>query len=397
MNLRHLFTFSSLFILVLACQKRKIEQGSYPLVSIVAADSNTYCMNSIQLSDGEMVLFGTSLRAFSSQYYYFHTSKLKTNGDLCWTKSITAIKGVPVNSGRFIVSDAYNIGLYDQDGNLVQQKKLPTTNLHNLKLDMINLSNNRLAIAREVYSEQGNATVDLSIFDEELNLVKDSMLFSSGFNWNCRAIHDFKLLEGQGNALFIIGTKDTLAGCPFLMKVSTNTLSIDAYRVYTEYGKAKPDFIAMNQQGAPLIGFTRGYNQYTMYYGLKTFRSDTSIVVLQTDLSGNPIQTYVYSGYPKLGFISRMIQTSDGGFLMAGTCNQETDFSIKSFTKVLLLKVDANMQQQWMRMINTTFPSWGIDVCRDRLSGNYLVSGFQQSFDNIFKMMLLRTDQNGNL
>ncbi len=116
----------------------------------------------------------------------------------------------------------------------------------------------------------------------------------------------------------------------------------------------------------------------------------------QYDTAGHIIGRKEIINYLGNGMINSLKSTSDGGFILCGTVNQSNFTSILSATKIYLLKIDANLNEQWSQSINTAYQAYGVDAFQTT-DGGYLVSGHQRSFDKIFEMVVIKTDASGNI
>jgi hypothetical protein len=75
--------------------------------------------------------------------------------------------------------------------------------------------------------------------------------------------------------------------------------------------------------------------------------------------------------------------------------NQQSTYVVESDTKIYLLKLDAYLNEQWSKIIYTTYPSYGIDAMQTS-DGGYLVTGFHKTLDKRFEAMVVKTDEIGN-
>jgi hypothetical protein len=113
-------------------------------------------------------------------------------------------------------------------------------------------------------------------------------------------------------------------------------------------------------------------------------------------IKGNFIDRKLITSYPNNGMMNAIKPSSDGGYILCGTVNQNNIATIVSNTKMYLLKVDANLNEQWSKVINTSFPSYGIDVFQTN-DGGYLLSGYQKSFNKNYEMLAIKTDAKGDI
>ena len=86
----------------------------------------------------------------------------------------------------------------------------------------------------------------------------------------------------------------------------------------------------------------------------------------------------------------------DGGFILVGTVNQNNIATVDANTQLFLLKLDANYNEQWSRVINTIYPAFGVDVIETN-DGGYFISGYQYVSNKYFNMIVAKTDANGKL
>jgi hypothetical protein len=101
-------------------------------------------------------------------------------------------------------------------------------------------------------------------------------------------------------------------------------------------------------------------------------------------------QTY---GGPEYDVASSLVETSDGGFLLAGY----TDDGFGFYSDVLLVKTDANENQEW----NQTYGGKGIDIARSLVevsAGGFALAGKTNSLgagDSDF--CFVKTDNYGTI
>jgi hypothetical protein len=86
-------------------------------------------------------------------------------------------------------------------------------------------------------------------------------------------------------------------------------------------------------------------------------------------------------------------QTSDGGYIVAGTT---TSFGA-GMSDIFLIKIDANGDAQWAKTYGGTNDDWASSV-QQTSDGGYIVSGFTKSFSvGSWDVFLMKTDANGNI
>jgi hypothetical protein len=116
------------------------------------------------------------------------------------------------------------------------------------------------------------------------------------------------------------------------------------------------------------------------------------IFLIKTDASGNIIWTKTYGGMNSDG-ASSVQQTSDGGYIVAGWTHS---FGAGSYD-IFLIKTDANGNVQWAKTYGGTSDDWTYSV-RQTSDGGYIVAVYTESFGaGSSDIFLVKTDANGNI
>ncbi len=118
--------------------------------------------------------------------------------------------------------------------------------------------------------------------------------------------------------------------------------------------------------------------------------SQINIGVIKTDETGEAqwIQEY---GILSSCTASKLIQTSDGGYILTGVAG---DFGMSGERKAFLLKLNLAGMPQWCKLYNVSSSDRGVDVIAIK-SGGYLL--IVSAFDNINteQILIIKTDGNG--
>jgi len=120
---------------------------------------------------------------------------------------------------------------------------------------------------------------------------------------------------------------------------------------------------------------------------------DIGLVELTT--GGEFISRQEIHDYPANGMIMNARPTSDGGFILCGSVNQSDEISLISPTRIYLMKVNSNGKFEWSKIINTVYPSYGVDALQTT-DGGYLVTGYHRAAEKRFEALVIKTDANGN-
>jgi len=115
------------------------------------------------------------------------------------------------------------------------------------------------------------------------------------------------------------------------------------------------------------------------------------VYLLKTDPNGNLIWQKTFGGSSNdSGKAVR--QTSDGGYIVAGTCSFGAGME-----DVYLVKTDPNGNMLWQKTFGGELTDNG-HSCQQTADGGYIITGSTHSFDaQAADVYLVKTDQNGNM
>ena len=126
---------------------------------------------------------------------------------------------------------------------------------------------------------------------------------------------------------------------------------------------------------------------------------------VKTDASGN---VEWENSYDSCQYLRSGVQTSDGGYIFVGASYQVNPLS----TQLVLIKTDADGNELWSKTFGLPFfseTSWWIEETSDGgyvFTGNYLGIGkfinfiqtkFEMAFDLWSKLWIIKTDADGNI
>ena len=127
---------------------------------------------------------------------------------------------------------------------------------------------------------------------------------------------------------------------------------------------------------------------YTESFGA----GSTDVFLIKTDASGNVIWAKTYGG-TDYDWVSSVQQTSDGGYIVAGSTNS---FGAGG-DDIFLIKTDANGNIIWAKTYRGTYSDYAYSV-QQTSDGGYIVAGSTNSFGaGGYDVFLIKTDANGNI
>lgn len=400
-----------------SCTKEESLNSNQAFVTAIPSDSNVAVVGSLQLSDGNFVIVSRDFLEETPG----RMIKIDTKGNVLWEKRISAATRIlwqtfPVPGMGFATFgiDDYvgtgtnlNVCIYDNDGELIQTKSIDSAfeNWTKLPYVMLSLKNGNFVFAGgDIYDGNGH----LIMTDNSFNVLS-IQTYTNPANYSgffirgiCEKVDGDIMLTASTNQRNSIG--DSTKVHPIVLRTGptgikkTQNVMVDP--VYSE----SPNCLVNYKDGmlgvsSRMTGYILNANDgFLVNYFNNVFATLISgrINITQYDSTGLVILSKEIAGYPGFGQIKVVKVTSDGGFIMCGTVNQAGSNAVVSDTKIYLLKIDANLNEQWSKLINTTYPSYGIDVLQTN-DGGYLVSGHQKSFNKRYEMIAIKTDASGNI
>jgi len=291
--------------------------------------------------------------------------------------------------------------------------------------DLVSTGNNRAsidAIQRQdghillVMSHQsgtgaGADTPRLIVLSRELSMIQD-IVYDNPESTGGRSLRQLTIREGLNEELFLSGTiyrgglfmgiitlnseLDTIASSVFN---SPSTSFYDnlqnRYRTRSEVASN----IAIDENGYPVFVASLRNPSDSIYEPNFNLR-DQEIFMrspqfglwnITSEDTDTPVKQI--AGFPGNAIIQKMKSTTDGGFIMVGTCGINNNQSIPSQYKLLVVKMDRALNVEWMAYPQMQFATLGADV--SEASGEYLIAATQHSLGEVNKPFFLRLNQSG--
>ncbi|HZY47098.1 MAG TPA: hypothetical protein VFE96_04805, partial [Candidatus Bathyarchaeia archaeon] len=157
--------------------------------------------------------------------------------------------------------------------------------------------------------------------------------------------------------------------------------------VYAISADTYPESLELTSDG----GFIIGGSVYTNGAGF-------SVLLLRLDSTGNPqwARTYVPSGSISSLEISGAQQTSDGGYAFAGSYFQNTVYTARAW----LVKTDSAGNVQWDKIYgpDVQYSDRYFASFQQTSDGGFIAAGSTNQFNNGYSSLwLVKTDSNGNI
>lgn len=153
-------------------------------------------------------------------------------------------------------------------------------------------------------------------------------------------------------------------------------------RTYGGYYSESGNSIAQTDDGGYIIaGRTQSYGA-----------GGIDVYAIRTDENGDAMWIKVYGGI-SADYASSVTQTTDGGFIIAGTT---TSYGAGA-SDVYLIKTDENGDTVWTRTYGGTSDDYGNSVAQTA-DGGYIIAGTTESFGTGGSdVYVIKTDHNGNV
>lgn len=422
------FIFIAGFCLVSCKKESTVVKDSF--FSIVQTDLDYTTRSCFQLKDGSFIICGSNVPWISGNVNFGTTNavmaKFSITGDVIWHKELPGIlydlwKGLALPDGSFVLTgfdssttnQNMNIVHFSAEGDLIKSKQIVNINSATgaasvNQADFILLKNSNYAIVLKG-SDQFviGSSPRVILLDKDFTILNDK-IYLPLFN-NYESYWNSRIAEGPDGDLYIAGRKEksNFYVGTFLMRVDGTTLDMEYIRVNIGSDSTSvPGPFVVNKNGKLNITTAEQFNadntlyfqasNYFYFHDKECFSVGKKVSILQTDTAGNFISRYKFSGFPSFGCLNNIVQTMDGGYLLIGTVNLKSDAVIYSPSQIMLIKTDGQMNQQWMKIVNTSYLAIAVDV-KQLNDGGFLIGAIIKSFNINNKMVLIKTDANGNL
>lgn len=413
-----------------SCQKVDEDMSPQNGLLKVLQLGDEYLARNIFENDGELIAIcvGNENKLTQSNYGTIPSVMLKLNGagTVTWKKnlppSLLAIwKSIQLDNGDlFIVAsdtalknEELTFAILDHLGVVKQEISMTFPTSSNgilttyLSVDCIQLSGGNIAVvATELPSFTNVVSPHLIILNSNLQIVNKKIYAANNMILDRRKLK-FSIAENQDLSLSILGRmyrsqNDTSKHFGFSLKVDLLTLeTIHFFPLLNDGIKASiSESVSTQDNHVVFVTSQRGASDlinkdpFFLRY-IDEYYTGPELTLWNLGNNAGKVETLKISGFPKNGFISKLKKTQDGGFLLLGTCNINSDQAIPSNYRLLLIKLSATFQTEWMIHPNTSGSFLGADVVES--NGMYTVFGSYLSFSESFKPIIINITQTGEI
>lgn len=405
-----------------------IQEDTY--IKLIEAEGDYLARNSCRLNDGGTLVFCTGLENKLSVAEYGNSPsfiiKFDEDNNLVWRKTIsnTVFKlwaGLELSNGNIFVAgydeaiDSQLAGflVFDKDGNqlfetsFINQSTNGILTQNSPNIDALELRNGNIAVVfSNISAVNQPLTPRLVIFDKELNILIDNKYAPGPIILSANSIHQIKLFEDVFGNLFMIGRPGNNANATLKLNVIIYRFSSGSYvpqyrKVLTSDSLYSTSNLVLSNEGHPVwahMGPNKADSASVGVFNigdLEDYFIGKTIFINKLDIENDTIKTVRFNQFPRHAFLKTIKKTNDGGFILAGSCNININLLNPSEVRLLLIKVDSNLNIQWYKTPVTLTSLVGWDVLE--VKEGYLITGTHINLSQTRQPFLMSLDKNGQL
>jgi hypothetical protein len=348
----------------------------------------------IQTSDGGYAIAGETY-SFGAGYDDVYIIKLDANGNLQWTKTIGGeyFDGgsslIQTSDGGYAIAgstqsfgagydDVYVIKL-DANGNLQWTKTIGGKKA-DIGFSLIQTSDGGYAIAGFTQSfGAGKWDVYVVKLDANGNLQWTKTIGGT------KDDQGFSLIQTSDGGYAVVGFTQSFGAGEwdvYVVKLDANGNLQWTKTIGGEYFDGGSSLIQTFDGGYAIAGATQSFGA-----------GEWDVYVVKLDANGNLQWTKTIGGpASEIGNSHSLIQTSDGGYAIAGFTQS---FGAGEWD-VYVVKLDANGNLHWTKTTGGPKDDWGTSLIQTS-DGGYVITGFTQSFGAGGRdVYVVKLDKNGN-
>jgi len=431
----HIAVYTFLIVLV-ACKKEEIQSNtsSLPLLKVMQVDEPFYARDVLELNDSSIIIGAVAPINGKFDEYNNPSSdspslltKYAANGNLLWQLELpepvhVLWQSIELENGNIAVvglnsednSRQVGLAIISPQGDVLNQasyynvtNQFPVRQIN--PVDFIELSTGNIAVVTSTSNVPAGMYIAarLVVFDPLLNIVFDRIYTSDEIVLS-RPPAQISIVEDAAGDLILHGLDLMVSASnnddfgkihAFALKLSAETYDPVYHQLFKNEQKFSSSNIALDNSGKLVWAACGPLAADSLYYSWFNFRNQEvfligpEITVWQTNGDSTTTQKRQFSGFPKYGFINKLINTSDGGYMLLGTCNINPNQQISSEYQIMMIKISADYTMEWMRFPKTNSQSISSDIVET--SSGYLVSATHLSLGEQSRPIVFKTDKNG--
>lgn len=413
---------------VCACHKEEFDSENATFLKSIETEGPYLSRNVIALEDGSVILscVGFENRNNTDEYGLLPSFivKLNAEGEEIWRTELPEIVHQLwtcrlLSNGNVLILGFNSDPLSDQVGVVIisnDGEQLYSTSFLNQvasislifnwnSVDGKELQNGTIGVVMpSINSANGQAKVRLLIMSQSLAVLDDVIYEPGDVVVNTRIYQpsidqtsDGKILI-QGRTLPYID--EAFPHFAFVMEIDESTLEPIYYQVFTsEFARIPSRMCASDANDAvwfstgPFLDQSLAGSSLVNFRNQEQFYCGTEIECWKTNNFSQPSYHSKFGGFPKNAIVQNVEPCSDGGYILIGTCNINSNQSIPSSYRILLAKLSPSLQLEWLRVPDTNSSALGADVVE--IPGGFLVSATHYTPEGIEKPLVFKTDTQG--
>lgn len=422
-----------LLLFLCNCSKGNDESTSESFFKVVETNGDYFARNLLEFNDGSILIGAVASIGNEFDEGNNPTSeqpsilvKYDANGDVIWRRETPEVvhtlwSTVKLKNGNIALagfnsddnSKQVGIVILNQDAEIISQSSyFNVTEKSPLFLEnpvtCLELSNGNLALVTTTSNSfPYQVAMRLVVMDADLNLVLDKIHIPDSII-PYRAPSQITLAEDQMGNLMMNGRdfrflpSDSLYNFGISIKLQAGSFQPLFFKSISSEINQSPSRFALSQSGDMVWTSTYFENSNFDFGSWFNFRNQEKFKIgpktrvwITDGVQGNSQEKLVFDSYPKNGFFNKTISTSDGGYMLIGTCNINSNQDFASDYKTMMVKLNSSLQMEWIRYPNNNSNTIAQDIIET--ATGYIISATHLSLGEENRPLIFKTDKNGRI
>lgn len=430
-GLLHIILFFTLVLV--SCEKEPVDSGQFKgLLKFPEIEGAYVARDVLSYPDGSIVLSCISmLEGTFNTFDDFETPqpalliKYSSEGKLLWTLQLPdevktlwhctllangdiLVVGLPANpkDPYFGVARVSSMGELVTSKSIFNQVNIIYMSIGGLPtIDCLELHDGNIAIAVPSPQATNLPTLPrLLVLDAQLNIVFDRFYKPDGIIRQ-RNSYEMRLTnDNQGNLILngrdLGATADSIRHFAYVVKLQASTWEPLYHEIFGTPSIESISPAAANSQGQVIQVSTGPAPGDTSFQSLFNFRNQelfyigNSIKLWVSNGTPSQVLNRTISGFPKYAYVNQLKSCSDGGYILYGTCNINRNQQIASDYQLMIIKLDAALNLQWMRFPETGVAAVSGDITETE--SGFVVSASYVNAARELKPVIFTINEQGN-